>query len=92
MHGKLLPRDADNADNAGIVDLANAPTNADGYVNYTTDVVILRPKSAANSRRVLFYDVVNRGIQRERGHNAPASSGTGAGVGVTSAPGGSGKV
>ncbi|MBK4735616.1 alpha/beta hydrolase domain-containing protein [Noviherbaspirillum pedocola] len=58
VHGKLLPSDADNA---GIVDLANAPTDADGYVNYTTDVVILRPKSAANARRVLFYDVVNRG-------------------------------
>ena len=58
VHGKLLPTDPDNA---GIVDLANAPTDADGYVTYSTDVVILRPKNAANARRVLFYDVVNRG-------------------------------
>jgi hypothetical protein len=58
VHGKLLPSDADNA---GIADLTNAPTDADGYVNYTTDVVILRPKSATNAKRVLFYDVVNRG-------------------------------
>jgi hypothetical protein len=58
VHGKLNPS---HPDNAGIVDLANAPVGADGYVSYTTDVVILRPKAAANARRVLFYDVVNRG-------------------------------
>jgi hypothetical protein len=58
VHGKLNPS---HADNAGIVDLANAPVDANGYVSYSTDVVILRPKAAANARRVLFYDVVNRG-------------------------------
>ncbi len=57
-HGRLNP---DHADNAGIVDLAGAPRDAGGYVPYTTDVVILRPKSASTARRVLFYDVVNRG-------------------------------
>lgn len=56
-HGKLDPTAADNA---GIVDLDKAP-RTDGYVDYQTDVVIVRPKSAANARRVLFYDVVNRG-------------------------------
>ena len=34
---------------------------ADGYVAYSTDVVILRPQNASSTRRVLFYDVVNRG-------------------------------
>ncbi len=58
VHGRLLPG---HPDNAGIVDLDRAPRDADGYVDYTTDVVILRPKSAANARRVLFYDVANRG-------------------------------
>lgn len=58
VHGKLL---ATAAENAGIVDLANAPADSAGYVGYTTDVVILRPKNASNGRRVLFYDVVNRG-------------------------------
>ncbi len=58
VHGKLNPM---HPDNAGIVDIANAPVDADGYVDYTTDVLILRPKTAANARRVLFYDVVNRG-------------------------------
>ncbi len=57
-HGTLDPK---HPDNAGIVDLDKAPVAADGTVAYTTDVVILRPKAAANARRVLFYDVVNRG-------------------------------
>ncbi|MDE2157950.1 MAG: peptidase, partial [Burkholderiales bacterium] len=39
----------------------SAPRDAAGMVEYTTDVVILRPKSASTARRVLFYDVVNRG-------------------------------
>ena len=58
VHGRLLPT---HPDNAGIVDLARAPTDADGYVDYTTDAVILRPKSPTTARRVLFYDVANRG-------------------------------
>ena len=58
VHGRLLPT---HPDNAGIVDLASAPRDADGYVEYTTDAVILRPKSASTARRVLFYDVANRG-------------------------------
>ena len=58
VHGRLLPS---HADNAGIVDLVNVPKDADGYVDYTTDVVILRPKTASTARRVLFYDAVNRG-------------------------------
>ena len=58
VHGKLDPK---HPDNAGIVDLSNAPVDAAGMVEYTTDVVILRPKSASTARRVLFYDVVNRG-------------------------------
>ena len=60
VHGRLLPT---HPDNAGIVDLASAPRDADGYVDYTTDAVILRPKSAATARRVLFYDVANRGTK-----------------------------
>jgi hypothetical protein len=58
VHGELNPASPANAD---IVDLKNAPVGSDGYVAYTTDVVILRPKSATNARRVLFYDVANRG-------------------------------
>lgn len=58
VHGKLDPR---HPANSGIVDVNLAPVGSDGLVAYTTDVVILRPKSAASAKRIVFYDVVNRG-------------------------------
>ncbi|HEX3381029.1 MAG TPA: alpha/beta hydrolase domain-containing protein [Paraburkholderia sp.] len=58
VHGELDPNDPLNA---GIVNIKNAPVGSDGYVAYSTDVVILRPQNASNAKRVLFYDVVNRG-------------------------------
>ena len=58
VHGLLDPSHPDNAD---IADLGLAPKDSAGWVPYSTDVVILRPKSASTARRVLFYDVVNRG-------------------------------
>jgi len=57
VHGRLDPNDPANAQ---IVDLDKAPLS-DGLVEYQTDVGILRPKDASMARRVLFYDVVNRG-------------------------------
>jgi Alpha/beta hydrolase domain len=57
-YGKLDPFHPANWE---IVDLDHAPRDAQGLVEYSADVVILRPKSAANASRVLFYDVVNRG-------------------------------
>jgi Alpha/beta hydrolase domain len=59
-HMRIDPR---SAANRGIVDLARAPRDADGLVNYDVDVFILRPQDPAKSRRVLFYDVVNRGMR-----------------------------
>ena len=56
-HGKLDPTAPANA---GIVDLDKAPRD-NGLVDYQTDVVILTPKNPATARRVLFYDVNNRG-------------------------------
>jgi hypothetical protein len=58
VHGKLDPS---HPANAGIVDLGLAPRDAQGLVEYSTDFVLLRPKSASKAQRVLFYDVVNRG-------------------------------
>ncbi|WP_394838742.1 hypothetical protein LVJ94_17775 [Pendulispora rubella] len=58
VHGKLLPA---HPANAGIVDLDRAPVGSDGYVSYTTDFVILRPKNAVSAVPILFYDVANRG-------------------------------
>ncbi|WP_322102111.1 alpha/beta hydrolase domain-containing protein [Paraburkholderia sp. J41] len=58
VHGELDPNDPLNAN---IVNIKNAPVGSDGYVAYSTDVVILRPQNASAAKRVLFYDVVNRG-------------------------------
>ncbi|HEX8056796.1 MAG TPA: alpha/beta hydrolase domain-containing protein [Novosphingobium sp.] len=49
--------------NRDIVDVALAPRAADGMVDYDVDVVILRPQNGAKARRVLLYDVVNRGMK-----------------------------
>ena len=58
VHGALDPMAPANR---GIADLRRAPRAKDGLVEYSTDVVILRPERAADARRILFYDVVNRG-------------------------------
>jgi hypothetical protein len=64
VHGRLNPT---HPANAGIVDLNLAPVDADGMVEYTTDFVILRPKDVTNAKRILFYDVNNRGNQLAQG-------------------------
>ena len=50
--------------NTIIVDIDRAPRNAQGLVEATADVEILRPTNPANGNRRLLYDVVNRGTQR----------------------------
>ena len=51
----------DDPHNTIIVDLDRAPRNAQGLVEATTDVEILRPTVAANGNRRLFYEALNRG-------------------------------
>ena len=47
--------------NAGIVDLAAAPRNAAGHVEFIADVVLLKPVDLERGNRRIFYDVLNRG-------------------------------
>jgi hypothetical protein len=54
----LDPRDPHNA---GIVDLARAPTDASGLVEASGDLEILRPMDLHAGNGVLLYDVLNRG-------------------------------
>ncbi|MFZ1908435.1 MAG: alpha/beta hydrolase domain-containing protein [Burkholderiales bacterium] len=75
VHGELDPH---NKLNAGIVDLDRAPVGADGYVAYSTNVVLLTPQNASDARRILFYDVVNRGNKLAAGSFVGAGSLTGA--------------
>ena len=46
---------------AGIVDLENAPRNADGLVEYTFEVDILKPVDITRGNDVLVYEINNRG-------------------------------
>ena len=57
-HGELDPADSRNS---GIADVALAPRNARGLVEYATDIFILRPQDPAKGSRTLLYEVLNRG-------------------------------
>ena len=57
-YGEVDPK---TAGNAIIQDIALAPKNARGMVEYVTDVAILRPADPARSNNVLLFNVINRG-------------------------------
>lgn len=57
-HFTLDPLDKRNGD---IVDLDRAPRNAQGRVEFSADVAIMRPKIAERASGVVVFDVVNRG-------------------------------
>lgn len=50
--------------NAVIQDIELAPRNAQGLVEYITDIEILRPREAARGNGIVLVDVVNRGNKR----------------------------
>ena len=56
--GEVDPHDPRNA---VIVDIALAPRNARGMVEYSTDIYILRPVDVARGNHRLFFEVNNRG-------------------------------
>ena len=58
FEGAVEPRDAANA---VITDIAHAPRNAAGLVEYRATFRLARPVDAASASGVLFYDVPNRG-------------------------------
>lgn len=57
-HGELDPSAPANA---GIQDIALAPRNARGMVEYATDIDIVRPADPAKSNGILFFNIINRG-------------------------------
>ncbi|MEN8197993.1 MAG: hypothetical protein ABFS30_16010, partial [Pseudomonadota bacterium] len=61
---------------AGIVDIDNAPLNADGLVEFTADLCILKPRDMARGNQRLFFGYGNRGNKRELQffNDAPASN------------------
>ena len=46
---------------SGIVNIARAPKNAQGLVEYDVDFYVLKPMNMDKGNKSLFYDVVNRG-------------------------------
>lgn len=57
-YGEVDPHDRQN----GIIqDIELAPRNANGKVEYSMDISILKPIDMSKGSRVLLYDVVNRG-------------------------------
>ncbi|MFN3297464.1 alpha/beta hydrolase domain-containing protein, partial [Caldimonas sp.] len=58
IHGEVDPRDPRNAI---IQDLALAPVNARGMVEYAADFMMLKPKDMSRAGGVLRYDAPNRG-------------------------------
>ncbi len=72
--------DPNDTRNAVIVDLDKAPRNANGRVEFSADLYILRPKDAARGNNAVLVDVLNRGgkpaltgFNRASGNNDPAS-------------------
>ncbi len=61
VHFALDPRAPHNA---GIIDLALAPQNAGGLVEFTADFFLLKPVDPARGNGRLFYEAGNRGTKR----------------------------
>jgi hypothetical protein len=61
---------------AGIVDIDKAPLNADGLVEFSADLCILKPRDMARGNQRLFFGYGNRGNKRELQffNDAPASN------------------
>jgi hypothetical protein len=53
--------DPNNPHNKIIVDIDKAPRNAQGKVEFSADLFILRPKDSSRGNGVALFDVVNRG-------------------------------
>jgi hypothetical protein len=63
-YGEVDPSDRRNA---LITDINLAPRNANGMVEYSVDVHIIKPVDLSKGNQRIFYDVVNRG---NKGHGA----------------------
>ena len=53
--------------NRGIADLGLAPTDKDGMVEFTSDLLLFQPKDARRARGSVFLEVVNRGRDQSLG-------------------------
>ncbi len=76
-YGELDPKDPRNA---VIVDLALAPRNARGHVEYSMDIYMLKPVDLSKGNHKLFVEVNNRGgklygsLNQSSGGNDPTTA------------------
>ena len=70
--GEVDPRDPSNK---SIALIDKAPLNADGKVEYATDIFILRPKDPARGNGRILYEVNNRGRKMLFGNIADGPQG-----------------
>src|SRR4029450_10321798 len=70
--GEVDPQDPRNA---VITDLALAPRNPKGRVEYATDVYILRPVDSARGNHRVFFEITNRGNTISFGQMNTATTG-----------------
>ena len=62
LHGKAyFAVDPANPRNQVIADIALAPRNREGKVEFSADLFILKPKDPSRGNGVVFFDVINRG-------------------------------
>jgi Alpha/beta hydrolase domain len=61
--------------NQSITDIALAPKNVEGKVEFSSDFLLLRPKAPAKSRGTVFLEVVNRGGPQSLGILSAARGG-----------------
>jgi hypothetical protein len=57
-YGTLDPRAPANA---GLTNLRYVPLNAEGLINYSMDIAILRPVNAGAGNGRIFFEIINRG-------------------------------
>ena len=70
--GEVDPNDPANK---GIANIDKAPRNANGRVEYSTDIFILRPKDPAKGNGRILYEVNNRGRKMLFGNIADGPQG-----------------
>jgi hypothetical protein len=83
-HGEVDPKAPGNAI---IQDIALAPRNARGMVEYETDIDILRPADPARSNGIVIYDAINRGNKLALGLYNADVTGSGAERNALTSPG-----
>src|SRR6516165_2709937 len=53
--------------NQAVADLALAPKNSQGKIEFSSDLLVVRPRTGGKSRGTVFLEIVNRGVPQALG-------------------------